>query len=150
VSRIRANRVAYFLTPAGVAEKARMSRDVFQRSVRLYASVRDRMRARFDELSRDWPGDVAAAKRVIFVGTGEAAEIAYVCLQETDLEVIGVIDFQGRHRFFGVPVYSAAAIADVRELIAAARPVVVAFSDSEQGQRFLAELELPREQVCWI
>jgi DNA-binding MarR family transcriptional regulator len=152
VSRIRPNRVAYFLTPKGMAEKARMSRDLFQRSVRVYASARDRIRASFESLSRDWPDqENGARKRILFLGTGEAAEIGYVCLQETDLELIGVIDFQGRKRFFGVPVFSAHAITDeARELIQEAQPIVVSFADVEPNHRVLEEAGVPPDRVCWI
>ena len=154
VSRIRPNRLAYFLTPAGMAEKARMSRDLFQRSVRVYASARDRIRAGFDRLSREWPNGPAAPrdrKPIVFLGTGEAAEIAYVCLQETDLDLLAVIDFHGRKRFFGVPVFSAHAIgADLLDLLRSEQPVVVAFADNEQSHRVLAEAGVAPDRVYWV
>lgn len=151
VSRVRPNRLAYFLTPSGLAEKARMSRDHFQNSVRLYASARDRIRASFDTLSRQWPGGAAPRKPLVFLGTGEVAEIAYVCLQETDLELVGVVDFQGRQRFFGVPLCHALAIDSAGVAwLRDGPPVVVAFSDAEQVHRFLEDAGIAREQVFWI
>lgn len=153
VSRVRPNRLAYFLTPSGIAETARLSRDQFHNSVRLYASARDRVRASFEALSRQWPHarQEHERKRVIFLGTGEVAEIAYVCLQETDLELAGVVDFQGRERFFGVPIHRAAALpSEVVAHMRSGSSVVVAFSDGEPVQRLLAEAKLPREQVFWI
>lgn len=153
VSRARANRAAYFLTPSGMAEMARMSRAQFQKSVRVYADARDRVRAAFEALSQDWPAASGSAneKPVMFLGSGEAAEIAYVCLQETDLHLVGVIDFQGRSRFFGVPVFAAAGVNDaLRERLATDRPVIIAFSDAEQVQRFLGDAGVPRERVVWI
>jgi Mn-dependent DtxR family transcriptional regulator len=155
MARVRPNRVAYFLTPRGMAEKARMSRTYFQNSVRLYASARDRMRARFDELSHLWPASASDAetlgKQIVFVGTGEAAEIAYVCLQETDLALRGVVDFQGRKRFFGVPVHAGPALdPDLRACLASDRPVLVAFGDSEPVRAFINAAALPQERVFWI
>ena len=39
-------------------------------------------------------------------GAGDLAEIAYLSLQETDLEFIGIGDADGnRHLFFGHPVF---------------------------------------------
>ena len=154
VSHVRPNRVGYFLTPRGIAEKARMSRDYFQKSVQFYASARDRIQSSLDTLSAGWPsegGRTPRAKPVVFLGTGEAAEIAYLCLQETDLTLVGVVDFQGRERFYGVPVYPAASV--TRELLAELSPdslVIVCFSDAEQNQACLDRIGLPRERVCWI
>lgn len=153
VSHIRPNRVSYFLTPTGMAEKARMSSAYFRNSVQYYAAARDRIRARFDDLSRAWPdrSSDGAAKRIMFLGTGEVAEIGYVCLQETDLQLAGVIDFQGRARFFGVPVFPAAPIdAALRECLTRDRPMLVAFGESEQVQAFLTAAAVAPERVFRI
>jgi DNA-binding MarR family transcriptional regulator len=154
VSQVRPNRLGYFLTPTGIAEKSRMSRMYFQDSVRLYASARDRLRANFADLSREWPvenGQLEAPKRLFFLGSGEVAEIAYVCLQETDLELAGVFDFQGRQRFFGAPVYSAAATsAEEAASIVHGGAVLVAFGDSEPVRTFLDRTGLPIDRVFWM
>jgi len=155
VSHIRPNRVSYFLTPTGMAEKARMSRAYFRASVQYYASARDRIRASFEELSREWPaataGTTPKGKQIMFLGTGEVAEIAFVCLQETDLELIGVVDFQARARFFSVPVYPAVPIdTALRDVLARERPVLVAFSDAEPVQTFLTTAAVAPEQVFRI
>jgi DNA-binding MarR family transcriptional regulator len=153
VSHIRPNRVSYFLTPTGMAEKARMSRAYFRASVQYYASARDRIRASFDALSREWPSPrdpAPAAKRLLFLGTGEVAEIAYLCLQETDLQLLGVIDFQGRTRFFGVPVYPASQLDAVRGILASSGAVLVAFGESEQAQALINGVGVPPERVFFI
>lgn len=154
VSHIKPNRVGYFLTPTGMAEKARMSRNYFRYSVQYYASARDRLRARFDDLSRRWPGGAAEAaargKRIVFLGSGEVAEIGYVCLQETDLNLIGVIDFQGRARFFGAPLLPAADTDALRQYLASTGAIVVAFNESEQLQAYLDGAGIPAERVFWI
>ena len=152
MAHVRPNRVGYFLTPRGMAEKARMSRAYFHKSVQLYASARDRVRARFDELSQHWPapGAADARKPIAFLGTGELAEIAYVCLQETDLHLAGVIDFQGRKRFFGVSVCPATAVDDCRELLATSGAVLVVFHQVEQTESFVNALGVPPERVFWL
>lgn len=68
--------------PRGVAEKARMSRLFLQESVRFYASARDRVRESLTALAAEWPPSEtdSSDKRIVFFGTGEVAEIAYVCL----------------------------------------------------------------------
>ena len=150
VSKVRPNRLAYFLTPNGIAEKALMSRAYFQDSVRLYASARARVGAGLAAISRNWPLN-GIAKHVVFVGTGEAAEIAYVCLQETDLRLTGVIDFQGRSRFFGVPVHPAESLGktELRRLLSEGT-CLIAFGDSEQARAFLERTGLPTSEVLWI
>ena len=106
IVRIPRNRLRYLLTPAGLKEKARMSRDVLQASITFYMEARNRIRDSFGELSANWPGGNGhpVAKRIIFYGAGEVAEIGYVCLQETDLRLVGVIDEARERPFFGMQV----------------------------------------------
>ena len=93
---IKPNRVSYLLTPTGIVEKARMSRDSLQYSVRFYAEARERIRDRFAELSAEWPSNNGSSeKRIVFLRTGEVAEIGYVCLQETDLQLVAAINDHG-------------------------------------------------------
>ncbi|GMV21738.1 MAG: hypothetical protein AMXMBFR57_16870 [Acidimicrobiia bacterium] len=153
VSRVRPNRLAYFLTPKGMSEKAAMSRAYFQDSVRFYASARERVSAGLMAISRQWPMGEAAPvqKRVVFIGTGEVAEIAYVCLQETDLRLTGAIDFQGRKRFFGVPVHAAENLtADALRQLLPRGTFLVAFGDSQQSRAFLDRAGLSSSEVLWI
>ena len=152
VSLIKRNRVAYFLTPTGIAEKARMSRNALQNSVQFYAHARDRIRQSFVALAEDWPpaaGD--GRKRIVFFGSGELAEIAYVCLQETDFELVGVIDDQGRQRFFDIPIYSADALrAGGLDGMAFDRLVVMSFRETDRIRGALHEAGVRPEQVFWI
>jgi DNA-binding MarR family transcriptional regulator len=106
VTRLKANRVAYFITPAGVVERARLTQAYFENTIRLYTETRGRIRRRFDELSADWAHDSARAhdKRIVFYGAGEVAEIGYIGLRETDLRLIGVVDDQRTGAFFEFPI----------------------------------------------
>src|SRR5687768_15845141 len=54
VAHLKANRVAYFITPAGVVEKARLTQAYFDNTIRLYTETRSRIKDRFDELSARW------------------------------------------------------------------------------------------------
>jgi len=104
VNNIKPNRVRYCITPTGLAEKARMSRAYFERSVDFYSQTRDRIRERFMSLSSQWVAPEGAGKRIAFYGAGEVAEIGYICLAETDLHLVGVIDPVRRRPFFGLEV----------------------------------------------
>lgn len=153
VSRVRPNRLAYFLTPKGMAEKAAMSRAYFQDSVRFYASARERVGHQLANIAAAWPEShrVDGKKPIVFLGTGEVAEIAFVCLQETDLHLHGVIDFQERPKFFGVPVYPAAKVeAENLRAIVPVGGALIAFSKTESSLGFLERTGWRVEDVLWI
>lgn len=144
----------YFLTPAGLAEKARMSRVILQDSVRFYAGARDRLRESLAVVARQWPvsqGDGPTDKRIVFYGTGEIAEIAYVCLQETDLKLVGVVGETGRDHFFGLPVHRGD---DIREGFVGDTPfdclVVTSFDNREVTRERLDGLGMVPERVYWL
>ena len=148
--RIKPNRVSYLLTPAGIAEKARMSTAYFHYSLQYYGEVRDRVRESLAEISREWPAG-AADKRIVFFGAGEVAEIAYICLQETDLKLVAVVVDSLPHRFFGVPVHLAA---DMHEGAVGETPfdrvVVTSFDERDRSRGQLDALGVAPERIQWL
>jgi hypothetical protein len=148
---IRPNRVSYLITPTGLSEKARMSRDYLAYSVRFYAEARDRIRRRFQELSADWPADGRSEKRIVFYGAGEVAEIGYVCIHSTDLRLVGVVDADQRRRFFGMAVHPASALqSGLLGDIPFDRLVVMSFGERADVERQLAAFDHERNDVFWI
>jgi DNA-binding MarR family transcriptional regulator len=99
---VRSNRLRYLLTPKGIAEKTRLTYEFMEYSLRLYRQVRTHLRERLQAL------DGRGFMRVAIYGTGEAAELAYLCLREMGLEPAAVLDDGGGATFLGLPV------ADVR------------------------------------
>ncbi|HYT76756.1 MAG TPA: hypothetical protein VEL79_18520 [Vicinamibacterales bacterium] len=79
VVHIRPSRVRYLLTPAGLAAKARLTREYLESSVTFYAEARERIRERSAELSAELGGD-NESKRIVFLGAGQVAEIGHVRL----------------------------------------------------------------------
>lgn len=153
VLEIKPNRVRYLLTPAGIAEKARLSQAAFQNSVERYRVARDRVQAAFARISSEWPdGDVGDTRKpIVFYGTGEVAEIGYVCLQQTDLSLIAAIDDQKRLRFFDVPVCAASNLPDgLPPEAAGARILVMSLAHSDQIRSDLASLGPAGERATWI
>lgn len=162
IIHVKPNRVKYLITPAGIAEKARMSSRYFAYTTRFYAEARERVRERFAVLSAEWsipPHPVSASdavaavqKRIVFYGAGEVAEIGYVCLQETDLSIVAAVDDHRTGRFFGKPVYplswlEASASWDEFSVL-----VVMAFGEADvarAGAR-LAAIDFPPSRVFWI
>jgi DNA-binding MarR family transcriptional regulator len=108
VTAIPPKRYAYYLTPKGLAEKSRLAYDLFQDYTRIYREAKNNYRGLFRELEH------AGVKRVIFAGADEVAEIAYITLQETGLEVAAVVDDEkAGERFFGRDVVPAASLTDI-------------------------------------
>jgi DNA-binding MarR family transcriptional regulator len=96
------NRYAYLLTPQGIAEKSRLAYEHLSYFTNLYRVARQDYRALFRQLKGE------GVTRVAFCGVDEVAEIAYLSLRETGLELALAMDLEpeeGRE-FFGKPVVS--------------------------------------------
>ncbi len=96
VKTIPAKRYAYYLTPKGFAEKTRLAYDLLHDYTRIYREARENLKQLFKEMSAD------SVKKVVFAGADEVAEIAYITLQEFDMELVGVVDGEAAgKKFFG-------------------------------------------------
>lgn len=86
----------YLLTPSGLAEKTRLTYDLFQGYNRIYREARSTLKTLFAEIEAE------GVRKVVFAGADEVAEIAYISLQETNLELSGVVDGEmAGKKFFG-------------------------------------------------
>jgi DNA-binding MarR family transcriptional regulator len=94
ITTIPKNRVKYILTPTGAAEKARLTYEYIHHSFRFYRNTRRKLKALFSELEH------RNETRIVFYGVSELAEIAYVTLQETKLDLIAVADEKHSGVFF--------------------------------------------------
>jgi Mn-dependent DtxR family transcriptional regulator len=111
VTTIPRNRVKYLLTPAGLAEKTRVSKAYLDNTVRLYTETRERIRESLERVSADL-ATRGLDKRIVFYGAGEVAEIAFISLQRTDLQLVGIVDDRIDGCFFGMPVHRLDNLAD--------------------------------------
>jgi hypothetical protein len=144
----------YVITPEGRAEKSRISTAYFAYTTRFYTEARERVRERLAHLSETWRGG-NGRKRVAFYGAAEAAEIGYVCLDESDLVVTAVFDSSGangRRRFFGEPVRPLDRLARTDEWIDFDMLVVMSFDDRirQDAEARLRDAGFPAERVFWI
>jgi len=96
ITTIPKNRVAYILTPMGMAEKSKLTYAYIHHSYQFYKGARDKLRLLFQELEQ------AGVRRVVFYGIDQFAEIAYISLQETSILMVATVDDlkQGR-KFMG-------------------------------------------------
>jgi DNA-binding MarR family transcriptional regulator len=88
------NRVRYFLTPAGLARKSKLTVEYLQYSVNFYKDIKDLLLNNYMELKKDNVGSV------LFYGAGEVAELAFLYLQLTDIQLVGIIDDKHNGRYF--------------------------------------------------
>jgi DNA-binding MarR family transcriptional regulator len=104
---IQSNRLLYLITPAGIAEKTRLTYEYMEYSLRLYRETRQRFRIEMNLQLQ------AQRSRVAIYGTGEAAELAYLCLKELGLEPVAIFDGDRGGYFLGLPVRDVRDHADV-------------------------------------
>ena len=87
----------------------------------------------------------------MFFGAGEVAEIGYVCLYETDLRLVGVVDNARTTPFFGVPVHTVDRLSPLTvDGVPYGRIIVMSFVDHANIRQTLDERGIPSELVEWI
>jgi len=101
VSEAPARRYAYYLTPKGFAEKARLTVDYFSYSFSFFRRARAEYGAAFNLAS------TRGFSRVVLAGVSDLAEIATICALEGGIEVVAVVDEScGKSKFVGLPVFT--------------------------------------------
>ncbi|MEK6539437.1 MAG: winged helix-turn-helix transcriptional regulator, partial [Deltaproteobacteria bacterium] len=94
IAAIPRNRYKYYLTPNGFIEKTRLTYHHLQNFTNLYRSARQDFQRLFQNLQKE------NIKRVVFCGADEVTEIAYITLQEFEIELAGVVDTGAKDQSF--------------------------------------------------
>ena len=94
---VQSNRIAYLITPRGVAEKARLTYEFMQYSLHIYKEARRHLHRALREPAADH-------RQVAIYGTGEAAELAYLSLRELGVEPVAIFD-EAAGTFLGMTVH---------------------------------------------
>lgn len=100
IVNVHKSRLQYLITPQGVMEKARLTREYIEYSLFFYRNVRTFLRERLTQLAEE------GRKRVLLYGTGELAEISVLTMQEVGLTLAGVVETAPlpSQKFLGHPV----------------------------------------------
>jgi hypothetical protein len=132
------NRYAYLLTPTGIAEKSRLACQHLSYFTGLYTVVRQDYLELFRRLEAN------GLRHVIFCGVDEVAEIAYLSLRETGIELAGVVDedCQVTKEFFGMKVAPLATVAAEPALV-----VITSLKRNEQLCRALRECGINDDRI---
>lgn len=135
------NRYAYILTPQGLAEKSRLAYQHLTYFTNLYRIARQDYAALFRGLA------AAGVERVSFCGVDEVAEIAYLSLRETGIELVAVMD-DGRT---GEVFFDTAIIPMEQGIISGAdRIVVTSLKRGEILRERLLLLGGEAERICSV
>jgi DNA-binding MarR family transcriptional regulator len=151
MKRVSPRRIRYLLTPSGVSAQARLTREYFLSSLRFYLESRQRVRDRLAVLSEELQGEGEHGQHIVFYGTGEIAEVAYVCLRETSLELVGAVDGGTVRPLFDVQVHC---LSDLDGAALASRPfarlVVMPLQDEAEVRAQLVARAVPEDRVFWL
>ena len=80
------NRMKYFLTPEGLARKSKLTVEYLRYSVNFYKEIKILLIGKFKEMEEN------RIRSILFFGAGEVAELAYLYLQLTNIQLVGIID----------------------------------------------------------
>jgi len=86
ISTIPKSRIKYILTPSGAAEKTRLTYKYIQHSYSFYKIARQKLRELCVDLEQQ------GVQSLVFYGAGDLAEIAYISLQETPIQLTAIVD----------------------------------------------------------
>ncbi|MBN2059285.1 MAG: winged helix-turn-helix transcriptional regulator [Deltaproteobacteria bacterium] len=94
VTTMPRNRVKYFLTPAGLARKSRLTVEYLRYSLDSYRDIKNLLLNKYRDMEKK------NIKSILFYGAGEVAELAYLYLQLTNIRLAGIIDENGKDKKF--------------------------------------------------
>lgn len=100
ITTIPGNRIQYLLTPQGLTEKSRLTYQYMKYSLSYYRDIRSRLKGMLTAL------DGVDGRRVVIVGTGELAELAYLSVKEMNMTCVGFADGASCDSFLSYPVSS--------------------------------------------
>lgn len=140
----------YFLTPTGIAEKARLTYQFLDFTMQFYREARRRSAEVLAALEK------SGVKRIAFLGATELAEIAYLGIRERGLALTDVFDdsLAGKN-FLGMPVQPEQALTACN----AERILVTAFDPKlPMGERYVpksietlvASGEIAEGRLAWV
>jgi DNA-binding MarR family transcriptional regulator len=118
VNQVPPNRYAYYLTPQGFAEKARLTGEYLSGSFTFFRRARGQCSEVLKKCAE------RGHRRVALAGVSELAEIAVLCQSEAGVEIVGIVDSTVRPRMFaglqvvpdaaGLPKHDALMVSDIK------------------------------------
>lgn len=141
IKNIPKNRVKYILTPKGAAEKTRLTYQYIQYSFQFYKSARQKLRIIFSDLTKN------DNKKIVFYGAGDLAEIAYISLKESPMELVAVIDDKNAGEIF---MDFVVATSDYLNTISFDKILITNIDDTENILKNILEKGISRNNVAML
>ena len=91
-------RMQYILTPKGIAEKTQLAYKFFDRNFHFYKAVRKDVEDKIGSIQFN------DKKRVALYGVTDLMELAYLVIQDKELELVAIVDDEAKIRIFGYHV----------------------------------------------
>ncbi|MDH3703606.1 MAG: winged helix-turn-helix transcriptional regulator [Alphaproteobacteria bacterium] len=99
VSQIPSNRYAYYLTPQGFSEKARLTAEYLSSSLTFFRQARSQCAEALQHCRAQ------GLRRIALAGAGDLAEIATLCARDIEVQLVGTIDpGESGSQLAGLPV----------------------------------------------
>ena len=138
ITTIPKNRIKYILTPKGATEKTRLTYQYIQFSFEFYRKTRKNLRELFRILNS------RGVKRIVFYGVSEFAEIAYLSLTETPIEVVALVDDEraGEH-LIGFKVENSA----ILNSISYDKILITSINLQDEAIENILNVGIPREKI---
>jgi DNA-binding MarR family transcriptional regulator len=135
----------YFLTPKGIAEKARLTYEFLEFTKQFYQQARRRSSEVCQQLA------LSGVRHVALLGSGDLAEITYLGISEHHLRLMSVFDIDSAgSSFMGAPVQSVDSL-PARGKGRFERLLVALYDPREPMlQRYLPKGVEPDERFVWV
>ena len=95
---VNPRRMQYILTPKGIAEKTQIAYKFFDRNFHFYKAVRKDVEEKIGSIPFN------DKKRVALYGVTDLMELAYLVIQDKELELVAIVDDETKIRIFGYQV----------------------------------------------
>jgi DNA-binding MarR family transcriptional regulator len=138
ISNSAKERTRYLIMEQGIVERERLLAQYQEYSLQYYRDVRKFLKGRLLELASE------GLSRILLLGSGEMAEVAYLTIQEVGLTLAGVVDEASeRTTFLNLPIRPLADAA----VLSCDRILVATLRDRKQILETLTRLGIPQETI---
>lgn len=95
---VNPRRIRYILTPKGIAERTQIAYKFFDRNFHFYKAVRKDVENKIDSIPFYGKNSIA------IYGVTDLMEMAYLVIQDKELDLVAIIDNEKKIRIFGYHV----------------------------------------------